>query len=79
MATAKPRSQKVTAADKYEGEITVRLANCNLNVHAFGFYFDEDGLCRVDAKLAASHIDAKNLVVVTDIDAHIEQLQDSVE
>ena len=55
-------------------KINVRLKNRNLNTMAFGFKFNEDGICNGEKADFQSHIDAKNFFIVKDLKANKAEL-----
>ncbi len=55
-------------------KVHVRLKNRNLNVTAFGFKFDGDGICTAEKDELQSLIDAKKVIVVKDLKANKAEL-----
>tara|TARA_R110002096_G_scaffold422726_1_gene629447 strand:+ start:241 stop:465 length:225 start_codon:yes stop_codon:yes gene_type:complete len=55
--------------------VNVRLKNRNLNVTAFGFKFDEDGICSGDKADFKSLLDAKKVFLVKDLKANKEEIK----
>ena len=56
-------------------KVNVRLKNRNVNVRAFGFDFNEEGVCNDDKEAFESLIAAKKVFLVKDLKAHTDEIK----